>query len=243
MDKRSPTGLMFQNTFSKMFGSEDISNEVSIHGLDIADYMFENRSVIAEQKDIFDISKEKQIEVYPNLQKLHEKYGTEDQNFINFSAWSDEERADYKRFWQNKTTFVQHLVSKADKQIRDTKLRYKAHGARGLLILVNTDRNVHYIDLAYRSYDLLHSKTREGNFRYKNINSILSLNQNSSKPETMTIITERILSDGQTPNDFEYRLVDYIERNRINRRGFQSGPTPFNRPWSDVQRPRIISNL
>lgn len=239
MDRRSNTGLMLQSAFANMFGAEDISTEKSDYGLNIADYMFNNRSVVAEQKDIIDVDKHEEIEPYPDLEKLHEQYGLDEKGSINFSAWPEEELFKFKRFFQDKTTFAQHVISKADKQIRDTKLKYNIKNARGLLIIVNTCSKVHYFDLHYRMHDLIYSKNKDSTIRYKHVNSILCLNENSSRPETMTTILERFSSADEMPNGFEYSLVDYIERNRVNRRGFQSGPMPANRPWGDVQKPII----
>lgn len=237
--KKSKSSDDLKNYLCDNFNAENLDNirPRPPEGFQMADLMFEGRSVILELKEFINVSPGKNIKVYEGLHETFSKYGINVRTGLpRFEAWPEEDLLKFQRFFLDDTTFVQKKYSQADKQIKDTKDFLGLSNARGVFMILNKSPNVAPIDLYYRTMHLICKRER-----YPNIDTVLCYNADTIMHSSTTTFFE-LVRDPTEPS-FVRRLLDCLEKNRgKTRSGIVDGRLPIDVPWGG-RRPRLTPDF
>ena len=136
----TPLKVRFEAFVRNLKGTEQIDTLLTgrdSEGMKRADYLFEGRSIIAEQKSL-DVDPEPKVQEFINRLMTERgllAYGRVRTNDV-FKLVNDAE-LQQKRLFLTLTNHLDKLVSRADKQTRDTKRIFDIPRAAGMLIILN----------------------------------------------------------------------------------------------------------
>ncbi len=140
----------------------------------VADYLFDNRTIVAEQKDVSKY-KFRFGRGYADFRsRMIQKYGLSPiTGFARFDLLSKEEKAEIFRIQSESMDVFKDLIHEANKQIGNTKSQIGLAEASGLLILICDSNNMLLpLPLKHRIISALDIK--EGSsYKYINIDAVL----------------------------------------------------------------------
>lgn len=213
-----------KNTLMNYPGIEFIDNIKFPSKKDKADYLFENRSVIVEQKWIQNI-KEDRSKIHPELKVIDDRHGNDPiTGYPMLELWSEEELELYNKFYIRKMNFFKQYFRNANGQIGDTKEVLGLDNAYGVLLLINTSPYLHPRDVRFQSEHILY-EIKNDKTRYSNINAVVSLNEHQEKRTCVTFPCIRF--DPENIREFPFRLIDFFQSGRVSR-NFRNDPIPDN---------------
>lgn len=156
------------------FESLDVlSNETRWTGK-VADYLFDNRSIVAEQKDVSNYKFTFGRGYADFRRRMIKKYGLNPSTgFARFDLLSEEEKAEVFRIQIGAMDIFKDLIHEANKQIGNTKSELGLAEASGLLILI-CDSNNMLLPLPLQQRVISALNIKEGvSYKYIHVDAVL----------------------------------------------------------------------
>jgi hypothetical protein len=159
--------------FVKDFGGDVLPEALSGH---TADYFFPGDNIIAELKTLTeDTTGKMKLKLQPRVRAWIRKHGKWPQGFIDENQYIMELKNAPAEIAQHWLRFLRgqadHLISDANRQIRDTKKRLDLPLAKGLILIANEANLYHNDPESYRLIlaNILQKRMPDGSLRFPHL--------------------------------------------------------------------------
>jgi hypothetical protein len=203
---------------------DDLLRGSDVPGRKRADYLFNNREIIVEQKSL-------EVDPTHKPQRFVNKLMDEGR-FVMFGTLSTKaifdklpDGAKLNRDLVLKITkVIQDIVSKADKQTKDTRESFSIPNATGILIILNESARMLSPDIIHYALANQFQKTIDGSLRYPHNNGVI-------------LISEAHVADIQGPKIFP--ILTFSSPHGQGRTTVENFSSMIRRRWADFNGARL----